>query len=74
MDKSVEVYNVSKQRKNTVILESVNFKLERGKIYGLVGANGAGKSTLLEIILGLTSSTGEVFLNGYNEEKNSLLH
>ncbi len=63
---SVEAYNVNKKRGKNIVLEDVNFKLEKGKIYGLVGSNGSGKSTLLEIILHLCDSTGEVFLNGYN--------
>lgn len=46
---SVEVKNVSKSLGKNSILENVNFNLEKGKIYGLVGANGSGKSTLLKL-------------------------
>ncbi len=72
---TIELYNVTKQRGKNVILDSISFKLEKGKIYGLVGANGSGKSTLINIILGLTSSTGEIFINGYSlkEEYKSAL-
>lgn len=34
-------------------LSSVNLKIARGGVYGLVGANGAGKTTLIRHILGL---------------------
>lgn len=67
---SVEVKNVSKSLGKNSILENVNFNLEKGKIYGLVGANGSGKSTLLKIILGLYKSKGKVYINGYDVKKN----
>lgn len=67
---SVEVKNVSKSLGENIILEKVNFNLEKGKIYGLVGANGSGKSTLLKIILGLYKSKGKVYINGYDVKKN----
>lgn len=67
---SVEVKNVSKSLGKNSILEKVNFNLEKGKIYGLVGANGSGKSTLLKIILGLYKSKGKVYINGYDVKKN----
>ena len=67
---SVEVKNVSKSLGKNSILENVNFNLEKGKIYGLVGANGSGKSTLLKIILGLYRSKGKVYINGYDVKKN----
>lgn len=67
---SVEVKNVSKSLRKNSILENVNFNLEKGKIYGLVGANGSGKSTLLKIILGLYKSKGKVYINGYDVKKN----
>src|SRR5690349_9985965 len=34
-------------------LSSVSLTLERGRVYGLVGANGAGKTTIIRHILGL---------------------
>ena len=67
---SVEVKNVSKSLGKNSVLENVNFNLEKGKIYGLVGANGSGKSTLLKIILGLYKSKGKVYINGYDVKKN----
>jgi len=66
MNYSLEVNNISKTLGKNLILDDINFKLEKGKIYGLVGANGSGKSTLLKIILGLYDSKGGVVINGYN--------
>ena len=36
------------------VLKDINFSIEKGDIYGLVGRSGAGKSTLLRCINGLT--------------------
>lgn len=70
MEKVVEVNNVTKVIGNNLIIDDVSFSLERGKIYGLVGANGSGKSTLLKIILGICNSSGEVIINGQKLRNN----
>ena len=57
----IELQNITKSfkgdflNKERVILNNISFKVECGKIYGLLGNNGAGKSTLLKIIMKLTS-------------------
>ena len=66
---TVEVTNLTKKIKNNKILDNINFKLEKGKIYGLVGPNGSGKSTVLKTLLGLISFNGQIFINGYNIRK-----
>jgi ABC-2 type transport system ATP-binding protein len=48
----------------TVALDSVNLRVEEGRILGLVGPNGAGKSTALNAILGLTPYQGELRVLG----------
>jgi ABC-type polysaccharide/polyol phosphate transport system ATPase subunit len=45
-------------------LDSVSFKMEKGKVYGLIGNNGAGKSTLLRVLSGTVSPTeGTISVN-----------
>ena len=39
------------------ILDSVNFRLERGRNFGILGQNGAGKSTLIRLISGAEKPT-----------------
>ena len=34
------------------VLKNINFKIERGEKWGILGRNGAGKSTLIRIISG----------------------
>ena len=46
-------------------LDGVNFKVEKGKTFGVIGENGSGKSTLLKVITGITKPTsGSVTVNG----------
>lgn len=70
MKYSLEVKNVTKQIGNNLIIDDVSFCLEKGKIYGLVGANGSGKSTLLKMILGLYKFKGDIVINGFNIRTN----
>lgn len=49
------------------IVKDVSFRVEKGKILGILGPNGSGKSTLLKVISGLLPATaGTVFLDGKN--------
>lgn len=48
--KAIECKNVSKYFGEKIVLENLNFSLEKGKIYALLGRNGAGKTTLLNCI------------------------
>lgn len=48
-----------------LVLEDVNFKLQKGEIVALLGKSGSGKSTLLRIIAGLVPpSSGKVTYRG----------
>lgn len=49
----IEVTNVSKYFANLEALREVNLSVNKGSIYGLVGANGAGKTTLLKLLAGI---------------------
>lgn len=42
------------------VLNDINFSLEKGKVYGIVGENGAGKTTLFNCIAGLEKHNGTI--------------
>ena len=51
--------------KKFMALEDIDFVVNRGEQYGIVGTNGSGKSTLLKIIAGvLVPSEGRVAIGG----------
>ena len=48
-----------------VVLDKVNFKIEKGEIFGLLGPSGAGKTTLIKILTGqLHPAEGKALLLG----------
>ncbi len=62
---SVRLIHASKQIKGISVLSDINFELEAGKVYGLLGRNGSGKTMLLRLIAGLIRPTqGEVHVFG----------
>ncbi|RXK17946.1 methionine ABC transporter ATP-binding protein [Macrococcus sp. DPC7161] len=65
----IYIQNVVKQyqtKKGVVTaLDGVSIKIEKGKIFGIVGYSGAGKSTLLRMINKLEAPTsGSIFVEG----------
>ena len=60
----IEAKDLSKRYGNLVALDRVSFRLQAGRIVGLIGRNGAGKTTALKAILGLTSCQGSVRVLG----------
>ncbi|HWJ78265.1 MAG TPA: ATP-binding cassette domain-containing protein [Niallia sp.] len=61
----IELRNVSKKFSHFDAIKSINMKIHKGEIYGIIGASGAGKSTLLRLINLLEiPDQGEVEVNG----------
>lgn len=61
----LKVENLSKEIKNTRILNNINLNLNKGKIYGFRGKNGSGKTMLFRALCGLIKPTeGRVEIDG----------
>ena len=67
----IEVNNLTKQFKNALAVKNISFKINKGKIIGLLGANGCGKTTTIGMMLGLIKpSSGSVIINHKKIENN----
>jgi ABC-2 type transport system ATP-binding protein len=62
------------KKTTTVIraLDSVDFEIEEGELFGLLGPNGAGKTTTVKILCTLLEPTGgHAFVKGYDVVKDA---
>ncbi len=61
----VAVEHYTKEIKNDIILNDINYIFESGRIYGLRGKNGSGKTMLIRGLCGLIHPTaGQVSIDG----------
>ena len=51
----IEFDNVSLSYGNRLILDNINFNINEGQIFGMLGPNGVGKSTIFNLITGLVN-------------------
>jgi len=65
MEKTIEVSGVSKRFGTRQALGGVDFSVEKGDIFGYLGANGAGKTTTIRILLNLLKEdSGQALILG----------
>lgn len=63
----IHVEGLSKTFGRLRVLESVDFQVQTGQVYGLVGPDGAGKTTLIRLVCGvLKPDAGRVSLCGFD--------
>jgi ABC-2 type transport system ATP-binding protein len=68
----VDVRSVTKRFGPVTAVDDVSFRLEEGKIYGLLGRNGAGKTTLMSLLTGQEfASRGDIRVFGENPVENA---
>lgn len=66
-EKIIEVINLKKQFGNNLILDDINFIINKGEAVSLIGPSGSGKSTILRCIADLETLTGgKILIEGHN--------
>ena len=67
----IEIIELKKIYNKTIVVDNLNFKIQKGQIIGLLGPNGCGKSTTIGMMLGLIKPTsGSVIIKNKNIENN----
>ena len=66
-DIAIHVTGLKKSFKTTTVLKGVDFTVQRGEIFALLGANGAGKTTLVKILSTLAKQdSGSAKVHGFD--------
>ena len=72
MSNVVEVNGLTKAYGKVTAVDAISFRVEAGKIYGLLGRNGAGKTTIMQMLTAqLFPTSGEVKVFGETPYENS---
>ncbi|SFF47343.1 ABC-2 type transport system ATP-binding protein [Paenibacillus algorifonticola] len=66
-NKSIQVIGLQKSYKQLQVLKGVDFEVEKGSIFALLGSNGAGKTTVVKILTTLLKKdSGTATVNGFD--------
>jgi ABC-2 type transport system ATP-binding protein len=64
---AISVQGLKKSYKNVTVLEGVDFEVQTGSIFALLGSNGAGKTTIVKILATLLKQdSGTAIVNGFD--------
>jgi ABC-2 type transport system ATP-binding protein len=67
MIKAIEVKGLQKSYKKLHVLKGVDFEVDKGSIFALLGSNGAGKTTIIKILTTLLKQDGgAAVVNGFD--------
>ncbi|MGZ3748164.1 MAG: ATP-binding cassette domain-containing protein [Pseudobdellovibrionaceae bacterium] len=70
---AVEVENLTLRFGSFTAVDNISFRVERGEIFGFLGANGAGKTTTIRVLCGLLVPTsGHAKVAGQDVSRNPL--
>lgn len=71
-EKVIIAENLTKRFGDFTAVNSISFDVNRGEIFGFLGANGAGKTTAMRILCGLSTPTsGKAHIAGYDIYKDA---
>ncbi|MBP1754427.1 MAG: export transporter ATP-binding protein [Firmicutes bacterium] len=67
----IQIKGVKKAYKEVEVLKGVDFEVEQGGIFALLGSNGSGKTTMIRIMATLLKAdSGSVVVHGFDVKKN----
>ena len=67
LNNSIQVQGLQKSYKQGHVLNGVDFEVEKGSIFALLGSNGAGKTTIIKILTTLLKHDGgTAAVNGFD--------
>jgi ABC-2 type transport system ATP-binding protein len=67
---AIEVNDISKAYGSEKAVNEINFAVNKGELFGLIGPDGAGKTTLFKILTSLLiPDSGSAFVEGYHTVK-----
>lgn len=70
MNCAVKIQQVSKTIKGKTIIDSLDFEVNKGEVFGFLGPNGAGKTTTIRMMVGLMRITsGDIIISGHSVRK-----
>jgi len=73
-EKIISVNNLTKSFGNFTAVDSISFNVNKGEIFGFLGANGAGKTTAMKMLIGISKPTsGEASVAGHDIKINTEL-
>ena len=68
----IKTQNLTKRFGNFTAVDAISFEVEKGEIFGFLGANGAGKTTAMKMLIGISKPTsGKGWVAGYDIETQS---
>lgn len=71
-EKIISVHNLSKKFGDFTAVNTISFEVNKGEIFGFLGANGAGKTTAMKMLIGISKpSSGEATVAGFDIRTNS---
>jgi len=72
MNTSIKAENLTKTFGKFTAVDNISFEVEKGEIFGFLGANGAGKTTAMRMLCGLSKPTsGKATVAGFNVKTQS---
>ena len=78
INKVIQVEGLTKMFGDFTAVNAITFDVEKGEIFGFLGANGAGKTTAMKMLIGISNPTSgkasvagfDVLTNAENIKKN----